>query len=331
MSSAQENAPPPEEAGEAKPVTQVSTPSGIQIAYYTEPKRKYEVRGPFIENVTLQSKTSEWVEVPSVTTILECLDKPALPWWGMTTGIDAVRSLFELGVITMGFDGQKNGIMIDGGDHFLGKYENEAHEIKDELYDVVNQYKLTVNHVKSRAADRGTGVHNALEAWAAIGKMPDPNAAPWEEKGYVSGLLAFLKDAALGELKPEMMEVTVASIEHGYAGRFDLLARNEKDMRVVTKIYPKTKPKYTTVPAGQRLLIDLKTSKDIYPTHLLQLEAYEGGLVECGYGSTDARAVLHVTADGRYEFRQAKATLADYVAIVGADAALKRVKLAMKV
>ena len=56
-----------------------------------------------------------------------------------------------------------------------------------------------------------------------------------------------------------------------------------------------------TVPAGSYLL-DLKTSKRVYETHFLQLEAYEQASVECGYGPTDHRGVIHVTEDGRYEF-----------------------------
>jgi hypothetical protein len=325
---ADDEAPPAAvEPGERKPSTLVTTPSGIEIAYFVEPKRKYEVRKPR----KLPGLEYDWIEVPSVTTVLEVLDKPALPWWGMKTGVEGLRTLVEMQAITVGFDGDRYGFVAVGGDgQFLAPYLNSDGEQKDALVDLLNTSRLTVNHVKNKAADRGNGVHNALEAWAAVGAMPNEADFTYEEKGYIRGLIQFLIVAEAAGLKAEMMEVTVASVVHGFAGRFDLLARNEQDMQVITKIFPKRPPKMTTVPAGQRLLIDLKTSKEIYPTHLLQLEAYEGGLQECGYGPTDARAVLHVTSDGRYEFRQAKATLEDYVAMVHADQALKRVKEAMK-
>ena len=311
-------------------VSQVTTPSGVEIRFATEPKRKYEVRKPLgTLEMDIHQRMSKWKEVPSVTAALEVLDKPALPWWGMKTGIEALTYLVETGLLIVGFDGQKHGFMRPGGTEFLGPYVNEQGESKNSLVDLVNEYKLTVNHVKNKAGDRGTSVHNFLEAWGALGTMPDVDSVPWEDKGYVTGLKHFLQDAV--GLVGEAMEVTVASVKHGYAGRFDLLAKTTQDMRVVTKIYPKNAPKWTIVPAGKRLLIDLKTSKDIYPNHLLQLEAYEGGLVECGYGATDARAVLHVCADGRYEFRQAKGQLKDYVAVLRADAALKRTKEALKV
>ncbi len=287
------------------PTTSVVVPAGITIDYYAKPRRYYTVDG---------------IEVPSVTTVLEVLDKPALPWWGMTVGIDAVRNLVEMNVLTVGNDGTKRGLFQEGG-HLLDS---------SELTELVKKFKLTTNHVKSAAGDRGTGVHNALEAWAAIGKIPEPSEFPWEEQGYVTGLANFLRDAEPAGLKPEMIEVTVASKIHGFAGRFDLLAVNEGDMRVVTKVYPKWPDKFTVVPAGSRLLIDLKTSKDVYPTHLLQLEAYEQGLHECGYGGTSARAVLHVTKDGRYEFRRAKASIEQYVAVLGAHHAMAAVKEAMK-
>lgn len=286
------------------PTSSIVTPSGTVIDYHAKPKRYYTANG---------------VEVPSVTKVLEVLDKPALPWWGMTVGIDAIRSLIQMEVLNVGSDGTTRGLFQTG--HLLDK---------SELVELVKHHQLTTNHVLSAAGDRGTGVHDALETWAAIGKMPNPDDFPWEEKGYVTGLLAFLTDAAEGELKPEMFEVMVASTEHGFAGRFDLLAKNEKDMRVVTKVYPKIAPKYTTVPGGSRCLLDLKTSKGIYPNHFIQLEAYEGGLLECGYGTTDARAVLHVTADGRYEFRRARATLDQFLAVLGCYEAMIEVKKAMK-
>jgi hypothetical protein len=34
-----------------------------------------------------------WVDVPSVTTALGILEKPALPWWGMKVGVEGVLEL----------------------------------------------------------------------------------------------------------------------------------------------------------------------------------------------------------------------------------------------
>lgn len=270
----------------------------------------------------IRSEGEEWIEVPSVTKVLDCLNKEALPWWGMVTGIEAVRQLVELELLAFGHDGNQYGLYIPGsGGHLLDT---------SELTEYVSANKLTVNHVKGKAADRGTGVHAALEAWAAVGQLPDPASFPWEEQGYVTGLRAFLDAATEAGLTAERFEVTVASKVYGYAGRFDVLSNLERDLRVVTKVFPKNQPKYTIVPGGTRGLIDLKTSKGIYESHFLQLEGYEQGLVECGYGPTDWRAVLHVMADGRYEFRRARATIEQYAAVVAVSNAMRDVKASMK-
>lgn len=309
------------------PTSRTLTPAGVEIVYYSKPRRYYTVR-----DATKQHE-SEAIEVPSVTTILKVLDKPALPWWGMTVGAAAVQQLVSLGVVSIGYDGNSYGICRPQGGPFLGKYINEEGDERDELIDLVREYKLDTNHVVQEASDRGTGVHTALEVWGAIGQMPDPMSFPFRERGYVEALVKFLEDAR--GLKAIGMEIAVASIEHGYAGRFDLLAETTEEIDVITKVYKlggkrPWKPKITTVPAGQRLLIDLKTSKDIYETHMIQLEAYEQGMIECGYGATDARAVLHVKADGRYEFRRSHATLDQFLAIKNASSAMAEVKESMK-
>lgn len=302
------------EGADLLPASSVIVPSGVKIDYFFKPKRKYEADG---------------VEIPSVTTILKVLDKPALSWWGMSVGTKAVQELIQMDVLTIGYDGHQHGLMLaDDPSRLLGKYINDSGEEKDELVDLVNKWKLTVNHVLNAASDRGVGVHDALEAWGAVGAIPDHTKFSATERGYVMALEAFLRDA--DGLEAEGMEMTVASVKHGYAGRYDLLARTTKDITVVTKVYPKRASKVTVVPAGQRLLIDLKTSKYIYPSHFIQLEAYEGGMIECGYGPTDARAVLHVQADGRYEFRRARASLDNFLAIKAASDAMKEVNEGMK-
>jgi hypothetical protein len=73
-------------------------------------------------------------------------------------------------------------------------------------------------------------------------------------------------------------------------------------------------------------LIDAKTSKSIYSTHLLQLEAYEGAGVECGYEPTDMRAVLHVSEHGLYQLRRTDTAFEDWLAILHTYHAVGRVE-----
>jgi hypothetical protein len=325
----------PEENVRLEPYTHTSTPSGIEIDYFVEPKRKYEVRA--LLGDPQDDTFTPWIEVPSVTTVLGCLDKPALPWWGMKIGAQGVIELNERGLLTTAQDG-KIAVAINGA---------WLYATPENVCDLLNREKLTVNHVRDKAGDRGQATHDAFEAWAALGTLPNPDAQvedeeqgtrflyPEEERGYVEGLRKFCVD--IGDAwTTGGVEIAVASVEHEFAGRYDLRGEVTRDVKLVTKATTqrgeplKRGPKYTVVPGGTKGLVDLKTSKGIYGTHLMQLEAYEGGGIECGYDPTDWRAVLHVTADGLYEFKRAKATYDDFLAIRHTYAALERVKGALK-
>lgn len=168
--------------------------------------------------------------------------------------------------------------------------------------------KLTVNHVRDNAGDRGQAVHDALENWARYGHTPDPSMYPEEQEGYVRGLVAFLKDVYTAE--PVGAEVLVASSEYGYAGRYDLRIKTNAEHEIVVR-RTKTKIRKRTIKPGL-YLCDLKTSKGIYPSHSRQLEAYEQASLESGYEPTDGRGVLLVTADGGYEFVRSWAVFEDF-------------------
>lgn len=275
--------------------TTVTTPSGMVIEYESAPKRLYRVDG---------------VEVPSVTTILDCLDKKGLPWWGMKIGVEGVQELASRGLL---------------------QYDITAYPV-DGLVALLNSNQLTVNHQRDKAGSRGVNVHDALERWAQNGSMPDPSDYPSDEMAYVVGLLAFFHDVGAheGNFEPEGFELMVGSKEHGYAGRFDLRARLHEPRKVVVKVYPKKPSKVTTIPAGVGIQ-DLKTGASVYETHPIQLEAYEGASVESGYDATDYRFVIHVTKDGRYEVRQSKVSISHFLAIKGAWHAIEEAKEAIKV
>ena len=105
------------------------------------------------------------------------------------------------------------------------------------------------------------------------------------------------------------VEIAVGSAEHGFAGRYDLRGRVLKDVKLVNrsltkdgKSVLKSGHKHIVIPAGTKLLLDAKTSKSVYGTHLLQLEGYEGASIEDGYEATDMRAVIHLSGHGEYQF-----------------------------
>jgi hypothetical protein len=182
----------------------------------------------------------------------------------------------------------------------------------DVVVALLTEAKLTVNHVRDKAGARGQAVHDAFEAWARTGFKPDPSIYPDEERGYVEGLLAFLDDVP--SIEPIAAEVLVASAEHGYAGRYDIRFRTSAEHDVVVH---RTKRKITTRKlAPGTYLGDLKSSKGIYPSHARQLEAYEQASIESGYEPTDGRGILHVGADGTYEFVRSWATVEDFLCVL---------------
>ena len=273
------------------------TPSGTLIEYSPAPKRWYRVDG---------------AQVPSVTEVLGVLDKPALPWWGMKVGVEGTLQLIREGEIGK-LDGSP--VLTNGGEYHVA--------LPDTVVALLTQHKLTVNHVRDKAGDRGTSVHNALEVFLETGKMPDPSMYHDEQAGYVQGLCGFLFDC------PTMLsiesEVMVGSKSHRFAGRFDLLCLiGETELCTNAK-----KDIRESFPAG-RVLFDLKTSSGVYESHHFQLSAYELASRECGYPETDYQAVVRVTPDGTYEVIRNRSTAEDFLAVKSVYDAIKRFKLGRK-
>ena len=292
------------------------TPSGLRIHFESKPRRHYTIEPP-----TVDGQPQAIVEAVSVTTALKCLYKGGLDWWGMRVGTAGMVALFEKGIIapTQGALGPTLAVLDDDG---VWQFATQEH-----LDAALKRERLNVAQVVDKASERGSNVHDALETWAATGTVPDPDQFPETERPYVVGLVAFINDA---KVTPTDYEMLVGSYEHGFAGRFDLQVKNDVERQVVTKVYPKAKPKHALLPLGIGRL-DLKTSSDIFYNNFLQLEGYEGACVESGYGPSDWRAVLRVTDDGRYEVRLVKGvTFEDFLHVVQTYWLTKRAEQAVK-
>lgn len=81
-------------------VAQAVTPSGIEIYYQAGPKRLYRVRQPVGLSEGMW-EYSDWVDVPSASTVLQVLEKGGLSWWGMGVGVDGVEALIEMGELRL--------------------------------------------------------------------------------------------------------------------------------------------------------------------------------------------------------------------------------------
>jgi hypothetical protein len=269
--------------------------------------RSYPMPGWSWEDLFAEVDEDGWVQATSVTTVLECLDKP-LSWWGMKIGIAGVIELVLKDKLNDGWF-QQNG---------------PSEHAVDAIAKMLTAEKLTVNHIRDKGGEKGQTAHDAFEAWVEHGVKPHPPAYPTVEQGYLVGLRKFMDAARIETVASEQM---VGSWQFLFAGRYDWDGRlwGEFPNRLPSA---KGKAKITTSTwNGERTLLDLKTSKGVYPTHHIQLEGYEGGRLECGYDPTERRAVVHVTADGNYQVVENTAVTYDhFLAVRAVDNALRRIK-----
>lgn len=143
------------------------------------------------------------------------------------------------------------------------------------MQDLSNEVYHTVDErVLSRAADKGTAVHNAIENYLAFGiEDIDP-----EFGGYFTAFLRWYE-----EYKPEVLasEYRLYHKFMGYAGTADLIC----------------------VIRGRLYLIDTKTTQVIEKMLVpVQLKAYEKALESLGV-SCDKTASLHLRRDGTFDFQ----------------------------
>jgi hypothetical protein len=145
----------------------------------------------------------------------------------------------------------------------------------------------------------------------------------------VEALLAFIREV---RPIPGGVEQIVGSLQHGFAGRGDLLralvpAEVEVPIRKRVKQGKKTVFEWTTelLPAGSYLM-DAKTSVDVFDEAMLQVEAYEGAAVEGGFEPTDHRAIVRLGEDGRYEVVRSVATYDEFLAALQLYNALEKLR-----
>lgn len=131
-------------------------------------------------------------KLPSATTILSLLDKPALVGWAAKTVTEYVR------------------------ERALGN-GNDGPVDRDRLVSILDAAPKEWRKVSRKACDTGTMVHGAIETILKGGREPE---APSPEA--LSALVAFYEWRDAHALTPIETEVTVYG--NGYAGTADLVA-----------------------------------------------------------------------------------------------------------
>lgn len=121
------------------------------------------------------------------------------------------------------------------------------------------------------AAEIGTGAHKMVE-WACRKMLGQEVPEPAVKEKSLWAYMAWDDWRKSVDFKPLMMEQQVWSEDHLYAGTFDILG----------------------LVGGKRTLIDLKTSKAIYPTMEIQVAAYARALAEMGHEAPESLLILRL-------------------------------------
>jgi hypothetical protein len=196
-------------------------------------------------------------DFPSVTTILGCVGKPALINWAANTERDLViETAANLYEDIHGTPKMNRASFVTTMGLRLGK--EKAHQ-----------------RALAKATAIGSQVHNLIE-WTLRAKLcqeagPSPAISP---KGMWA-FSVFEKWAKAVDLKPLLIEQTVYSVTHGYAGTLDLLAEV----------------------GGKLTVIDWKTGKRVYPEAHLQNAAYRHALREMGHGDAVQGIIVRLPKD----------------------------------
>lgn len=223
-------------------------------------------------------------KLPSVTTVLGCLDKPGLIYAAEKLTVEAAIELAQQG---------------------------ELPTYVDAALSRMKARERRFFQVWSKKADRGTLAHEDLIQVVAGGEVRELSSYSREEQGFIRGVSAFAAD-----WRPEVedQELMVASVEHGFAGRLDLRARTHRipglglwDLKTTESL-----PRYKSG--------DVKPP---YPEHLAQLAGYELAARESGYGESDYQAVVRVDASGSYDVTISWADQGCFLAFLGAYRALR--------
>jgi hypothetical protein len=184
--------------------------------------------------------------LPSVTHILGCIGKPALINWAASEE----RKLVTEAAAQLYTDWAAELVPpVMPREAYVATLTARLGTVK------AHQKLLT------KAGDLGTQIHQHVEWFmrTAIGAEAGPEPVVVDAARWAS--MAFEDWAKSVALKPVLIEKTVYSLAHGFAGTLDLLARVD----------------------GVLTVVDFKSGKAIYPEASLQNAAYQTAMREMGY------------------------------------------------
>lgn len=224
--------------------------------------------------------------LPSSSTIVKALHKGGLDWWGHKIGVE--------GALHWVLRKHEEGVIPD----------EVTKELVEKVYEEIKKEKVhTPNAVMKSAGSRGTDVHDLAERLLKGNSLPPLNRIPVEKQGYAKALWDWyqeVKDYEVIAIEEPVyaLDAPPTHTYEGYAGTFDALLR--QDMGDDQSLYH---------------LVDFKTSKSIYESHLLQTTSYVHAALERKWIPRDAfvmGTVIRLGADGTWEARHSNCSIEDF-------------------
>jgi len=215
-----------------------------------------------------RSYSLDGTELDSVSSIVGCLDKPALLHWVEQTTAIGTAQAFRLG---------------------------ELDECPDEeIVDRLKLLQLGSSAARDMGADRGHAIHLAFEGLARGEGMPDLETFPAQAVPWLRGAArAWLRMSPV----VDVIEGSVVHPEHSYAGRFDLIAKIEGRRTLVD--YKTNRGRvYDSAHYQTRLYAMALEASGYEPVEDIVIVGVDddGGvkLVHCEATEEDALSLLHV-------------------------------------
>ena len=264
-------------------------PSGA-VVYYEPDKHQYfgEIKeAPKAKGGYSFVKASRLTGASTIAKYLDANVDPLMHW---------AAKLDQIGIA-----GEASLALDNGGDL---TWLREQATIRARLFDA----EATWTHVRDRAAQRGTNVHERIFLALATGETP-PSLSDLteEERGYGQAAFAWWRDK---DPEPLGAEMVTYSPTKKVAGRFDLRATID----------------------GTTTLVDAKTREKgaVRKSDHVQLAVYESTNRECGIGETERQVALILMPDGTYREEPSLATETDFISALVACQAGKQLDKRMR-
>lgn len=265
-------------AAKRPPNSTITTPSGFEIEYW-------DAVG--VDGLPQQRRYRvNGEKLVSISTIAGIYDKPALTPAAVKLTESGVIALADAGIPIAGLDqAGLRALMVEHGFHY------------DSVWQV--------------ARDRGDVAHDMLLHLLRDGETPNLATYPDDIRPWIAAGMRWAMHVEPEVLGAEMM---VASVEHGFAGRFDLLARLRDGRTARIDYKTVTEWKYRRDGKGE------PTDKLLppYDENLIQLAGYEIAAPESGYDPADCRMIVRLGPDGNYDITESHATEEHFLAALTA-------------